>query len=623
MPNDDALIGKQLGDYVLTQRLATGGMARIYQGVDPRLGRQAAVKVLDFEKLVDDDLPTQRFQREARAVAQLEHPNIITIYQYGEQDGVYFLVMKLIKGKDLAQEINRLRLAGERMPIGRVINILGQVAAALDVAHEAGIIHRDIKPSNILLDAKDHATLTDFGLVYQPSVDTTQGTAFGTPRYISPEQALSSNSAVPQSDNYSLAVIAYQLLTGQVPFTGDSPLEIALAHVSLPPPPPRLLNPSIPPNAERELLRALEKEPAQRHPTAVDFIEALRCAYLELENAAEQPQLMELGAPDTVRLDTWDDTAPPTTEAAPNKDSTSIEAAPVTPPLVASVAPSAAPLVAPSAAATKAPAATTSAARSATAAPTFSTPASEKAVTSSPTPRKANRRLPLVAVAILTMIAGGALLLSSLSQPGTNATPTATVEQVVAVSSAEPTEAAVAVTSAPTDAPTSETVLDPTLPPTLAPTAAPTVEAAAPDDRSETPVTLPENVETISVRLLYTDSELTIINGSDQDVDVQTLTFRRGDDEYSGDSIVRRMLPAGSCFRLQLQARQSPLPETCGRLHAQTLLSDPAQFFWRSEPVNAASFDVEVAGLSLITCPTVTRGGSGECEISLPTVPSA
>ncbi len=275
----DPLIGRQLGDYRLTSILATGGMARIYKGTDYKLQRQAAVKVLAQEQLEGDRTLAKRFQREARAVAALEHDHIITIYQYGEQDGLYFLAMKLVKGKDLAQELRRLKRAGQRMDVERALRILGQVASALDFAHAAGVIHRDIKPSNILLDESDKAILTDFGLVLRTSAETTMGTAFGTPRYIAPEQAISSNKAVPQSDVYALSVILYEILTGETPFNGESPMEIALSQINDPPPPPRSLNPDIPEAVERELLKGLAKEPEARHPSATALIQAVRAAY--------------------------------------------------------------------------------------------------------------------------------------------------------------------------------------------------------------------------------------------------------------------------------------------------------------------------------------------------------
>ncbi|MBI5666837.1 MAG: serine/threonine protein kinase [Chloroflexi bacterium] len=275
----DPMIGRQLGDYRLTSVLATGGMAKIYRAMDYQLQRQAAVKVLSQEDIDLDKTLTKRFQREARAIAALEHDNIITIYQYGEQDGVYFLAMKLIKGKDLAQELKRLKRAGQRMDVRRALHIMEQVASALDYAHAAGVVHRDIKPSNILLDENDRAILTDFGLVLRASSETTLGTAFGTPRYIAPEQAISSNKAVPQSDIYSLGIILYEVLCGDTPFNGESPMEIALSHISDAPPAPRSKNPDIPPAVERELLKALDKEPEKRHRSATAFIQAVKKGY--------------------------------------------------------------------------------------------------------------------------------------------------------------------------------------------------------------------------------------------------------------------------------------------------------------------------------------------------------
>lgn len=281
--SEDRLVGKQLGDYQLKRLLATGGMARIYEAVDTRLGRTAAVKVLSVDNPADDRTLTQRFQREAKAIARLEHPNIITIYQYGEELGLRFLAMKYIDGKDLALELARLRRSGQKMEPARAIAILEQVASALDFAHMHEIVHRDVKPSNILLDRSDRAVLTDFGLILQTAIDQsstkTHGTAFGTPRYIAPEQAMSSANAVPQSDTYSLAVILYEILTGEAPFTGETPMEIALGHIGDPPRPPRSVNSKIPVGVEKEILKALEKDPKRRHESASAFVNAIKAAY--------------------------------------------------------------------------------------------------------------------------------------------------------------------------------------------------------------------------------------------------------------------------------------------------------------------------------------------------------
>ena len=174
LKKQDALIGRQLGDYQLLQRFATGGMAKIYKGVDVHLGRHAAVKVLTKDMLEADDMLSIRFQREARAVAHLDHEHIVPIYQYGEEEDLYFLAMKFIDGEDFADEINRTQRAGTLLSINRMLHILRQIAGALDYAHGHGVIHRDIKPSNILVDRTGKAYLTDFGLVLRQQVDKRQ-----------------------------------------------------------------------------------------------------------------------------------------------------------------------------------------------------------------------------------------------------------------------------------------------------------------------------------------------------------------------------------------------------------------------------------------------------------------
>lgn len=280
----DSLVGTHLKDgrYTLVRVIATGGMARIYEAVDHTLERTVAVKVLipDRSGTEEDDTLMMRFKREASAVAQLNHPNIVQVYDYGEEpSGIYFIVMNLVRGKDLAQELGRLRRAGIKMDVGRAFKIMEQVASALDEAHKLGIIHRDIKPSNILIDSDDRVTLTDFGLLLRPATDSTFGTAFGTPRYISPEQAIASNKVTPQSDIYSLAVIFFEILTGKTPFNGETPMEIAIAHIHEPPPSVVALNDTIPPAVEIELFKALDKQPENRHRNSASFIYSMRKAF--------------------------------------------------------------------------------------------------------------------------------------------------------------------------------------------------------------------------------------------------------------------------------------------------------------------------------------------------------
>ncbi len=286
----DPLLYTRLGDYTIQDLLGRGGMARVYQGLDENLGRQAAVKVLEIGPDGEqDERILERFKLEARAIASFEHPNIITIYQYGEKDNLFFIAMKLVKGQTLSQVLRENRRTGETLPPTRVLEIVRDVCSALDYAHARGIIHRDIKPSNILFDSEsnERAILTDFGLAMELGGDSTLGTAFGTPRYIAPEQAISSQKAVPQSDIYSLGVVIYEMLTGQVPFQDESPMSIALYHITSDPPPPRSLNPDIPPAVEAVILKALSKEPEARYATGQEFYQALEAAYRQAD--VEQP----------------------------------------------------------------------------------------------------------------------------------------------------------------------------------------------------------------------------------------------------------------------------------------------------------------------------------------------
>lgn len=315
MPKNDTFLNAQMGDYRLQEIIAVGGMSRVYMGFDTRLERRAAVKVLELDQSWVDETIVQRFEREAKAVAALEHENIITIYQYGKhEDGAYFLAMQYIDGKDLRQILKEYRKQGKKMPVDRALHIMQQVASALDFGHKAGIIHRDIKPSNVLLTPDDKAVLTDFGLVLRPDVDQTLGTAFGTPRYIAPEQAVASQQAVPQSDVYSFAVILYEILTGETPFDGETPMEIALAHVSDMPDRPSTREPSVPPTVDDAVMKALSKEPNDRYATATEFMEAVAAGYNKGSGAATTPP--PAGKPAPAQTNTSPAPAPPKVKAS-------------------------------------------------------------------------------------------------------------------------------------------------------------------------------------------------------------------------------------------------------------------------------------------------------------------
>lgn len=274
--NSDPLIGQQLGDYVVEALLGQGGMARVYRAVDPNLHRTVAIKVIAPGAAADPEY-TRRFKREAQAVAKLNHPNIVALYQFGLANGVYFMAMAFIDGVDLDWLINDYAHDHQGMGYDGMLHIVSQIASALDYAHGQGVIHRDIKPGNIMLNRQGRAFLTDFGLVRDLAVPTF-GEIFGSPKYMSPEQAINSAMVVPQSDLYSLGVVMYELVTGRVPFTAPHPNETAMLHVEALPPAPRHFNPAIPGAVEAVILRLLEKRPEDRYQTGAELVRALRQA---------------------------------------------------------------------------------------------------------------------------------------------------------------------------------------------------------------------------------------------------------------------------------------------------------------------------------------------------------
>lgn len=283
------LIGQQLGNYRIEQALGQGGMAHVYKALDVTLKRPAAIKVI-AGGFSDQEKYRERFEREAQAIATLEHPNIVPVYYFGKTEALYFIAMKFIEGEDLAMILNRYALAGEYLPTPDILTIIGGIAEALDYAHRKGVIHRDIKPSNIMIDRDGRVYLTDFGLALNLSQGTL-GDVFGTPHYISPEQAQSSASATPQSDLYSLGVVLYELLTGVVPFDDPSPTAVALQHVTKAPISPRAFNSDLSPQLEAVVLKALEKRPEARYQTGAELVDALRSAFQNIGSAREELEI--------------------------------------------------------------------------------------------------------------------------------------------------------------------------------------------------------------------------------------------------------------------------------------------------------------------------------------------
>jgi len=269
----DPLIGQQFANFRIERLLAQGGMATVYHGQDVKLHRQVAVKFLD-KRYKNNPAFSSRFVNEARMMASWRHENIIQIYYADDAHGYSYYAMEYVDGSDLAQVMSIYEADGELMPIPDVLRIGGAVASALDYAHHQRIIHRDIKPSNILIALDGRVLLGDFGLALDVR-DGSTGNIFGTPHYISPEQAKRSADAVPQSDLYSLAVILFELLTGSVPFTDPSPASVALQHIAQPPPSPRKINPDLSPAVEAVLLKGLEKKPKDRFQSGAQLMAAL------------------------------------------------------------------------------------------------------------------------------------------------------------------------------------------------------------------------------------------------------------------------------------------------------------------------------------------------------------
>jgi serine/threonine protein kinase len=271
------LIGKLLGNrYEILEQLGGGGMAIIYKGRDTLLNRLVSIKVLRPEFTCDEDF-VQRFRREAQAIASLSHPNIVSIYDVGSENSVYYLVMEYVEGDNLK---NIIRAQG-KIEIERALEIARQISDALQHAHENNIVHRDIKPQNILITREGRAKLTDFGIAKEATAATlTQtDTVLGSVHYISPEQARG-ETAGPRSDIYSLGIVLYEMVTGTLPFQGETPIGVALKHIQHTPPPPSSLNPAVSPKLENIIERAMAKNSTERYESA-------RQLSLELEGAAK------------------------------------------------------------------------------------------------------------------------------------------------------------------------------------------------------------------------------------------------------------------------------------------------------------------------------------------------
>ncbi|HEY3207068.1 MAG TPA: Stk1 family PASTA domain-containing Ser/Thr kinase [Gaiellaceae bacterium] len=254
------------GRYLIVRKLGAGGMANVYLAEDQELGRRVAIKILDDRHAADDSF-IERFRREAKNAAGLSHPNIVSIYDRGEAEGTYYIAMEYLSGRSLKELI----VSRGPTPIRIAIDYTRQILAAIGHAHRHGIIHRDIKPHNVVVDADGRLKVTDFGIARSGASQMTEaGSIIGTAQYLSPEQAR--GAPVDQrSDLYSVGIVLYEMLTGKVPFTGDTPLEIAMKHLSEVPVPPSEIRPEVPEDLDLVVLRALAKDPDDRYQTAEEM----------------------------------------------------------------------------------------------------------------------------------------------------------------------------------------------------------------------------------------------------------------------------------------------------------------------------------------------------------------
>jgi serine/threonine-protein kinase len=282
------VLGEVIADrYELEQLVGSGGMSNVFRAHDRLLERTVALKILHEQYTRDEDY-VERFRREARSVAQLAHPNIVTVIDRGEQDGRQYIVFEYVDGQNL-KEMTRTG----PLDVEYAIRLALQVAHALSFAHARGLVHRDVKPQNVLLNEDGQAKVTDFGIARSLDVHgvTQTGTVLGTSDYIAPEQARG-QKVDPKTDIYSLGVVLYELLTGEVPFEGDNFVAVAMRHVNEPPPSVLERRPDIPLRVDLAIQRAMAKDPADRYESMDGFCAELEACLHELDGQGDEGATM-------------------------------------------------------------------------------------------------------------------------------------------------------------------------------------------------------------------------------------------------------------------------------------------------------------------------------------------
>src|SRR5579884_970570 len=290
------MVGEVLADrYELEELVGSGGMSSVFRAHDRLLDRKVALKVL-HQQYSDDDEYVERFRREARSVASLSHPNIVTVIDRGDHEGRQFIVFEYVEGDNLKRLIERRGPA----PVATALELGIQIARGLSFAHQQGLVHRDVKPQNVLLNGDGQAKVTDFGIARSLDVQhgmTQTGTVLGTSDYIAPEQA-QGQRVDEHTDVYSLGVVLYELLTNEVPFPGENFVAVAMRHINEPPPPIRAKRPDVPPRVEAAIHTAMAKRPEDRFPTMADFCRELEACLAEVQGTqvAAQARRVALAA---------------------------------------------------------------------------------------------------------------------------------------------------------------------------------------------------------------------------------------------------------------------------------------------------------------------------------------
>lgn len=272
--------------YELEELVGTGGMSSVFRARDNQLDRRVAIKLLHEHYAADPEY-LERFRREARAVARLSHPNIVTVIDRGDHDGQQYIVFELVDGENLKE----LVLRSGRLSVRRALELALPVADGLAFAHDHGLVHRDVKPQNVLLSSEGEVKVTDFGIARSLHMEhgvTQTGTVLGTGEYLAPEQA-SGKQISPATDVYSLGVVLWELLAGDVPFVGENFVAVALRHVNEPPPPLRERRTDVSPRLDAAVQRALEKDPARRFPSMNAFAKELRACLAEADGDGAPP----------------------------------------------------------------------------------------------------------------------------------------------------------------------------------------------------------------------------------------------------------------------------------------------------------------------------------------------